>query len=94
MVSSIVNATRPPSIDEVLDEAETDDVAVEIRIADNLERVEHGGLFQSHGSKRSGFALLRTRNGTLARMAEGAPNRAAMLHPHLHNQCSASLSIC
>jgi hypothetical protein len=40
---------------QILDEAEADDVAVEIRVADHLERVEHGGLLQSHDQSLAAF---------------------------------------
>ena len=64
---------------QILDEAEAHDVAVQIRIAHDRQRIEHRSAFKCHGSNGIGFGWPRTRNGTLRRMAEGAPNRSAML---------------
>ena len=60
VVNWMVNATRPPSIVEVLDEAQRDDVAVEVGILNAAERVEHGGLVDGrHGHLTTGLIRLR-----------------------------------
>ena len=53
MVSSIVNATSAPSMDEVLDHVAGDEVAAELGLLDGAEGVEDGGL----GDQRASGAI-------------------------------------
>jgi len=47
---------------EVLDESEAHDVAVKIRILDDLQRVENGGLFDVHNPSRISYTPRECRN--------------------------------
>ncbi len=46
----MVNETRPERNGEILDEPQADDVAVQVRVLDDLQRFEDAGLFNGHSS--------------------------------------------
>ena len=85
VVSSIVNDTTSPLTDRSLMNPRTHDVAMQIGILHNLERLPQDVcVFECHGSNGIGFGWPGTRNGRLGEWPKARPTARPPARAGLH----------